>query len=159
MNRTRQIRLLTLGLLTLALCAIVWWTYSNMGQLSQLRAETARIKSDVAQLQSQKAQLDQQLAFVSERQALKQRVLSAGLSEAQWGSRVIQRSTALVSRGQAEQLLRQLSGAAGDSWFAADSFDVSVGQLSEGLFSQPTVADRGFNVQVSGVVYFSSISK
>jgi hypothetical protein len=159
MNRTRKIRLLLLGLLTLAFCAVVWWTYSNMGRLTQLRAETARLKSDALQLQSQKAQLDQQEAFVLQRQALKQRVIAAGLSEAQWGSRVIQRQTSLVSRGQAEQLLRQLSGTVGKDWFVADSFDVAVSHNTEGLFTPPTSADRGFNVQVSGVVYFPSISK
>lgn len=159
MSQTRKIRLLILGLLTLAFCAAVWWTYSNMGRLTQLRAETARLKADAQQLQSQKAQLDQQEAFVLQRQALRQRVISAGLAEAQWGSRVIQRPTSLVPRGQAEQLLRQLSGASGESWFAADSFDVAVSQNTEGLFSPPTSADRGFNVQMSGVVYFPSISK
>ncbi len=159
MNRARKIRLLILGLLTLAFCAVVWWTYSNMGRLTQLRAETARLKADAQQLQSQKAQLDQQELFVRQRQELRQRVVSTGLTEAQWGSRVIQRPTSVVSRGQAEQLLRQLSGASGEYWFAADSFDVAVSQSTEGLFSPPTSADRGFNVQMSGVVYFQSQNK
>jgi TolA-binding protein len=159
MKRDRQLRLVALGLATCVLSAAAWWAYSGASQLGLLRAQTARMSDELVNAQAQNAQIKQMELLASQRQDLKKRVIQTGLVESEWGSRVIQRATAQVSRREAEIFFKQLVSKAGESWFAADSLDVSVGALSQGLFTQPTADDRGFNIQVNGVFYFKAAGK
>ena len=156
MSNSRRLRLMMLGLVTAALIAALWWAYSGILQLSQLRAQTTRLDADLAIAQTKKTQLKQMQEWVSQRQDVRKRAEAAGLVESQWGSRVIQQPTSLVMRDQAEKLIRQLASKAGEYWFLPESFDVAVVTSSEGLFTQPTAADRGFNVQVKGTFYFKA---
>lgn len=156
MSHSRRLRLIMLVLVTAALMAALWWAYSGIGQLTQLRAQTSRLDAELAVAQAKKAQLSQMQDWVNQRQDVRKQAAAAGLVESQWGSRVIQQPTSLVMRDQAETLIKQLASKAGEYWFLPETFDVAVITASEGLFTQPTAADRGFNVQVKGTFYFKA---
>ena len=156
MNHSRRLRLLVLSLVTAALIAALWWAYSGIVQLTQLRAQTTRLDADLAVAQTKNTQLKQMEEWVNQRQDVKNRAAAVNLVEPQWGSRVIQQPTSLFMRDKAEILIKQLASRAGEYWFLPETFDVAVVTATEGLFTQPTTADRGFNVQVKGTFYFKA---
>lgn len=156
MSYSRRLRLMVLVLVTAALVSALWWAYSGIVQLTQLRAQTMRLDADLAVAQTKSPQLKHMEEWVNQRQDVRRRAAAAGLVESKWGSRVIQQPTSLVMRDQAETLIKQLASKAGEYWFLPETFDVAVITASEGLFTQPTAADRGFNVQVKGTFYFKA---
>lgn len=159
MFKSRVPRAVVLTVITALLIAALWWAYSGIVQLNQLRLQTLRLGADLAAAKIQSAQLQQLDVWASQRLDIKKRAATFGLVESQWGSRVIQQPSTLVMRDQAESLVQQLTSKAGENWFAPEIFEVAVVAPTEGLFTPPTTADRGLNVQVKGTFYFKTVNK
>jgi hypothetical protein len=154
MQAARKIRLLALVALTALLALLVWWTHDQTTRLAHLRAQTNQYLAQAAQLESQKPLIEQRQNLASQRKNLVNQVKAAQIDQRNWGSRSLQLPSSPMSRSAAESTMAQISGANGAQWFVADSFDVQVIQAGEGLFNSPSVQDRGFNLQLAGVIHF-----
>lgn len=154
MHTTRKARLLILVVLTTLLALLVWWTHAQMSHLAQLRAQTNQYRVQAAQLENQKPLIEQRESLARQRKMLIEQVKAAGIEQSNWGSRSLQLPSSAMSRFAAESTMSQISGANGAQWFVADNFDVQVIETGEGLFNLPSNQDRGFNLQLTGVIYF-----
>ncbi|GLS14858.1 hypothetical protein [Hydrogenophaga electricum] len=154
MSASRRGRLTLLGLSTAALAVACWVAMQAIAELGRARAQTASVRTELSQLRNLLPMVEQRERYVRESDDVKAMIERIGVDPAQWANRRIQRSASVLSRQDAEQLLVQQLGGGGRQWFAADLFDVSVTAPSAGLFTAPAPNEKGFNVELSGVVYF-----
>lgn len=159
MDAPRRLRLILLGAATLALAVAAWFAWQAVGRLGQARSEAASARAELTQLRGLVPALEQHERYARDAEDIKAMIAKAGFDPAKWSNRKLQRTTALLSRRDAETLLVQQIGANGAQWFAADYFDVTVASPGAGLFSPVLPDDRGFNVEMAGVVYFPLVSR
>jgi hypothetical protein len=156
MKIARHVQQFALAVIAVLLGISLWWMLGKMDKVAQLKRQSARISADANFAKQQSMQLAKFEEHVQLRKELRQKVKASDLSEPKWSSRVLQSPGTLIPRDQAEHVLKVLASNRGDQWFAAESFDISVGVPSEGLFTAPSKEDRGFNLQMTGVVYFKA---
>lgn len=150
----RRGRLIFLAGATVLLALAGWATMDAMTRLGQARLLEASLHAERAQLQSQLPMIERREAYVREAEAVKAMATRLGIDPAQWTNRRVQRTASLIGRQDAETLLLQQFGAQQRQWFAAEHFDVAVTSPLAGLFTPPLPDDRGFNLEMAGVVYF-----
>ncbi|MFP5467961.1 MAG: hypothetical protein ACLGG8_10640 [Gammaproteobacteria bacterium] len=151
---SRRGRLIFLAGATVLLALAGWATMDAMARLGQARMLEASLHAERAQLQSQLPMIERREAYVREAEAVKAMAGQLGIDPAQWTNRRVQRTASLIGRQDAETLLIQQFGAKQRQWFAAEHFDVAVTSPMAGLFTPPPPDDRGFNLEMAGVVYF-----
>lgn len=125
-----------------------------MARLDQARALAAGLQAEREQLHSQLPMIERRETYVREAEAIKAMAGRLGIDPAQWTNRRVQRTASLIGRQEAETLLLQQFGSKQRQWFAAEQFDVAVTSPTAGLFTPPQPDDRGFNLEMAGVVYF-----
>jgi hypothetical protein len=154
MATSRHRRLVVLGAVTVSLAVAAWLTMSQVSQLNQARAQVASTRAELGQLRGLMPVVEQRERYA--RQDAEIRVLAEreGFDPARWSSRRVQRAPSAVPRLEAERLLSQQLGGSALQWFVADRFDVSVVSPTAGLFTPALPDDRGFSLELSGVVYF-----
>lgn len=151
---SRRSRLLILGLSTALLAVTAWTAVRAVSALGQARAQVAASKSELAQLRNLVPTVEQHERYALAARQFNALVASSGLAPARWTDRRVNRPTMALSRSEAETVLRQQVATGSGQWFAADRFDVSVIDPSEGLFTPAQTDDRGFSVEMLGTVYF-----
>lgn len=77
-----------------------------------------------------------------------------GFDPTAWAERRLTRAAAPISRGDANDLLRQVGGGGSEGLFAADNFELSVLSAKASLFHPPSLDDKGLSLAMSGVLYF-----
>ena len=112
-------------------------------------ANSRRLKTIRRQISQKKPHLKQLW-----RQVVQEKIRAAGFDPAKWSQRRVQRSTALVTRHEAQQLLQQMGDGQHRQWLAAETFEIAVLSPTAGLFNPPAADDRGFNLGIVGAVYF-----
>lgn len=151
---SRRGRLIVLGLATLMLALACWAAIQAMTRLGQARVQGVSLRAEKAQLQNQLPLIEQRETYARQTEEVRAMAARLGIDPARWSNRRVQRTASLISRQDADTLLRQQFGASGRQWFAADQFDVAVTSPLAGLFTPPSSDDRGFSLEMVGVVYF-----
>lgn len=154
MAGSRRGRLIVLAVSTVLLALACWAAMQNMSRLSQMRAQGEWLRAEKMQLQNQLPLIEQRETYDRQAQEVKAMAARLGIDPERWTNRRVQRSPALISRQDAETLLRQQLGPQGRQWFAADRFDLAVTSPQAGLFTPPLPEDRGFSLEMVGEVYF-----
>lgn len=154
MVASRSARLLVLGLATVLMAVASWSAIRSMSALSQARALVSASQTELAQLRNLIPTVEEHERYAIAVKQFNALVSRSGLDPAKWTDRRVNHTSRDVSRREAETLLQQQITAGSDQWFAADRFNVGVVDPSTGLFTQSLKDDRGFNVEMSGTVYF-----
>lgn len=154
MSISRQGRLIVLGGATVLLAIAAWAAYSSVARLQDARTRTASARTELQQLRSQLPVVEQHERFAQERAEITALIEKSGFDPAAWTNRRVQQSGALLTRIETEKLMQQQVGVGANQWFAADHFDVSVASANAGLFTPAQADDRGFNVNMAGMVFF-----
>lgn len=146
-----------LGVLAAAALTLVLAASFAVYSLSQLRAaqvENVSSRIEINKIKAQLPAIQQREAYGKEAKLLQTQVVSAGLSPTLWANRKVQQPVAVFTRQSAEKLFTQQLGFGDRQWFAADRFDVSVIDQSAGLFTPANAQDKGFSVEMVGILYF-----
>ncbi len=151
---SRNGRLMALAGVTLLLLLTCWTAVKGMSRLEQTRAQAAALRFEKSQLQAQLPLVEQREAYATQMDEVRAIAARLGIDPARWTNRRVQRASSQISRQEAETLLGQQFGVQGRQWFAAERFDLSVTSPMAGLFTPPPPNDRGFNLEMVGVVYF-----
>lgn len=154
MSLSRRARLGLLGTTTAALALVAWYAVHSMMELRKIRTQAAVHRVELSQLKALLPVIQQREAYAREAQALQEQVKRLGLSPTEWTNRRVQKPVTVVSRSEAEKLVAQQLGRSGRDWFVAERFDVSVVNQADGLFTAAQPADKGFNLEMIGNVYF-----
>lgn len=159
MDRSRRLRITGLAIATGLLALATWSALQAVGRLGQAQSRAAMARAELTQLRGLLPAIEQHEQYVRDGEDIRVMIGKAGFDPARWANRKLQRTAALLPRRDAEALLLQQIGANGAQWFAADYFDVSVASAGAGLFSPSAPDDRGFNVEMAGVLYFPLVGK
>ncbi|MCB4364683.1 hypothetical protein KIH07_13125 [Hydrogenophaga taeniospiralis] len=154
MAMSRHGRLVVLAAVTVALAVAAWLAMSQVSQLNQARVQVAATRAELAQLRGLMPVVEQRERYARQDAEIRALAERDGIDPARWSSRRVQRAPSAVSRLEAERLLSQQLGGGALQWFAADRFDVAVVSPTAGLFTPAQPDDRGFSLELSGVVYF-----
>lgn len=150
----RHVRLGILGIATAALAVAAWAALDSVSRLSQARQHTVQTRTELDQLRKLLPAIEQREAFNREADVIRTRIDKGGLDPDRWTHRRVQRTAAVVSRQDAEKTLGQLVGVNARQWFAPETFAVSVISPEAGLFTPALPDDRGFSLEMTGVVHF-----
>lgn len=150
----RRSRLLALGLSTVLLAGTAWAAIHAVSALGQARAQVAASRAELSQLRNMMPVVEQRERYAQAVAAFNAQVAGTGLDPARWTDRRVQRPRITLSRQEAETMLKQQAGAGVGQLFVADRFDVSVNTPSAGLFTPAQPDDKGFSVEMTGMVYF-----
>lgn len=159
MDGSRRLRLIGLAIVTGLMALATWYALQALGRLGQAQSQAALARSELTQLRGLLPAIEQHERYARDGEDIKVMIGKAGFDPARWANRKLQRAAALLPRKDAETLLVQQIGANGAQWFAADYFDVSVASAGAGLFTPAAPDDRGFNVEMAGVLYFPLVGK
>lgn len=154
MAASRRSRLLVLGLATVLMAVASWSAIRAMSALSQARAQVATSQTELAQLRDLMPAVEQHERYAIAAKKFNALVASSDLDPAKWTDRRVNHTSKELSRREAETLLQQQITAGSGQWFAADRFNIGVIDPSMGLFTRTQEADRGFSVEMSGIIYF-----
>lgn len=150
----RHVRLVILGIATAALAAAVWAALDSASGLNKARQQTVQTRAELDQLRNLLPAIEQREAYSREAELIRTRIEKGGLDPNRWTHRRVQRTAAVVSRQDAEKSLGQVVGVNARQWFAPESFAVSVINPEAGLFTPALADDRGFSLEMTGMVYF-----
>ncbi|GAA6142587.1 hypothetical protein [Hydrogenophaga sp. 5NK40-0174] len=159
MNSARRNRLVMLGVATACMVVASWYAFHSVTQLKNARASHAAARSELSNLRALMPTVEQHERYAQEQAKIAQMVEQSGFDPASWTNRKVQRPASIVPRAEAEALLQQQIGVSAYQWFAADHFDVAVITPTAGLFSPAQKDDRGFSLEMTGVVYFPMVSR
>jgi hypothetical protein len=146
--------LLVLGLATVFMAVASWTAVRAMSALGQARVQLATSQTELAQLRNLIPTVEQHERYALAAGQFNALVAASGLDPAKWTDRRVNHASRELSRQEAETLLQQQITAGSGQWFAADRFNVGVIAPSTGLFTAAQEGDRGFSVEMSGMVYF-----
>ncbi len=150
----RHVCLVILGIATAALAVAAWAALDSVTRLSNARKQTVQTRTELGQLRNLLPAIEQREAFIREADVIRTRIDKGGLDPERWTHRRVQRPASMVSRQDAEKTLGQLVGANARQWFAPESFAVSVISPEAGLFTPALPDDRGFSLEMTGMVHF-----
>ena len=154
MDFDRKLRLGTLGASALALALATSAALHSADRLKQARQQAAELRQEERHLERQRPSIEQREALARAAEVVRTRVEKDGLVPERWSQRRIQRTTAVVSRQQAELALHQLAGSQSRQWFSPETFSVAVTGPDAGLFTPALPDDKGFSLEMTGVVHF-----
>lgn len=151
---SRRLRLGVLGLSLVAFAVSVWIATASFKRLNEARQQSKDLRLELEHLRSLLPTIEQREAYARRVIAMSAQLEELVENPANWSQRRIQRSSSLVSRYEAENVLVQLSGDESPQWFVPESFSVSVASPLGGLFTPAAADDMGFNLEYSGLIYF-----
>lgn len=154
MALSRNSNLLILGIATAALAVSVWAALDSASRLNKASQLTGQARAELNQLRNMLPLIEQREAYKKQADLIRTRMERSELDPNQWTHRRVQRTAAVVSRQEAEANLGQVVGESARQWFAPESFAVSVISPDAGLFTQAQPDDRGFSLEMTGMVYF-----
>lgn len=133
---SRPVRLLAVAASLLVLAAAALYLGSVRQQRLQAQEDITAAGQELAQLQQQLGQARQLADLAGRARALLADAGSSGLVPGQWGERHLNLRQQRLSRTAVDELLRGTRRGP-DRLFGADSFDLSVTSIDEGLFNPP----------------------
>ena len=108
MRLSRSSSLVALALATLIMAGGAWLTRDGLYRLSLEKRQTALLKARLVNAQQLMPQVERREAYARQAQVVQEKIRAAGFDPAKWSQRRVQRSTALVTRHEAQQLLQQM---------------------------------------------------
>ena len=142
MRLSRSSSLVALALATLIMAGGAWLTRDGLYRLSLEKRQTALLKARLVNAQQLMPQVERREAYARQAQVVQEKIRAAGFDPAKWSQRRVQRSTALVTRHEAQQLLQQMGDGQHRQWLAAETFEIAVLSPTAGLFNPPAADDR-----------------
>ena len=154
MRAGRLLKLAALGAATLLLAAGAWKARSGLQQLAFEQRQVMLGEARIAAAKNLIPNVEQHERFAQLADQAQAQAGLAGLDASQWAQRRIQRTSAMLSRTEAQEQLVQIGANGKGQLMVAEGFELAVLSQNAGLFTQPAADDAGLMLSINGTVYF-----
>ena len=154
MQTGRTWGLIALGVATALLAVGVLLARQGLSSLAQQRRDAANIEARLTAARQVLPEVQRREQYVQQALALSAQAKALGLDAGHWGERKVSRISGSITRRDAADLLQQISADGHQRLFIADGFDLAVLSRDAGVFTPPAADDKGYNLALSGTLYF-----